>query len=191
MNKIIPFLLKTFILTTIIIFPIFILVFYSKEHTFIEQNQKLPITYNNYFNNGYSLLYVGYTGCTTICVPRLTEISTIQRVLNDRNIENLNYIFLDLRDYGDATSKDFLKAFEGKFEVLSLTKNDKSNLLKELNFYFSKSLYDSNEYEHSSYLYLLEKKENSVNIISTIMQYPFLNDTTIDFIVKRVKNGTN
>lgn len=190
MNKAKPFLLKTFILAIIIVVPILFLIFYSKEHTFIEQNQTLPEKYNNYFKDGFTLLYVGYTGCRTICVPRLTEISTIQRVLKDNGIKNLNYLFLDLRDYGEETSKDFLKAFEGKFNVLTLNKNNKIGFLKELNFYFTKSLYDEYEYEHTSYLYLLHKKRKSVKIVSTIMQYPFANDTTIEFIEKRVKDGT-
>ena len=190
MKKIKPLLLKTFIIFTIVILPIIFLIFYSKDHTFIKQSHPLPISYNKYFKEGYTLLYIGYTGCSTICVPRLTEISTIQRVLQDRNILNLHYLFLDLRDYGEDTSKDFLKAFEGKFNILNLNKNEKNSFLREINFYFSKSLYDNNEYEHNSYLYLLEKKRKGVTIVSTIMQYPFANDTTIDFIEKRVKDGT-
>jgi len=178
---------KFAIVIIIVIFPIVILFFYSKEHTFVEQEKILSQEYSKYFKSQYTLLYVGYTGCVNICTPRLTEIATIQRVLSDRGNE-IDYMFLDLRTLGDDVSRDFLKAFHGNFELLSLDENLKNKFLRELGFYYSKSLYDRNEFEHSSYLYLIEKNGSEIKIVSTIMQYPFVNDVTIDFLDKKVNN---
>lgn len=183
------FFFKLVILAIILVVPVVILLLNSKEHTFIEQDKILSKIYNQYFKREYTLLYVGYTGCVNICTPRLKELSTIQRVLNDRGNE-INYMFLDLRELGDDVSCDFLKAFEGSFEVLSLDESKKNQLLRELGFYYSQSLYDSNEFEHSSYLYLIQKEDDQVKLVATVMQYPFLNDNTIDFLHKKVNHGT-
>jgi len=177
--------LKSIILIIIILLPIIVALKFSKTHTYIEQDQKLLPIIANKLKQKYTLLYVGYTGCINICTPRLQEISTIQRVLKDKG-DTIGYMFLDLRTLGDDVSGDFLKAFYGDFEVLSLKKDDKSKLLKQLQFYFTKSLYDTNEFEHSSYLYLLEKEKDQVQLIATIMQYPFTNKETIEFLHKRV-----
>lgn len=179
---------KLFILFIIIFLPIVILFFYSKSHTFIEKNKSLSKEYLNYFSDGYTILYVGYTGCTTVCMPRLNELSNVQRVLNDRGYKNIEYLFLDLREFKKQDSEDFLKAFYGKFNVLFLKENLKKKFLRELEFYFSKSLWNSNEFEHTSYLYLIKKQKDNLQLNGVVMQYPFLNDTTIEFIQKWVKN---
>jgi protein SCO1/2 len=183
------FFFKLGILVIIVVMPIVILLLNSKEHTFIEQDKILSKGYNQYFKEEYTLLYIGYTGCVNICTPRLTELSTIQRVLNDKG-NKINYMFLDLRTLGDDVSRDFLKAFEGSFEVLSLDEDKKNQLLRELEFYYSQSFYDSNEFEHSSYLYLIQKEDDKVKLVATVMQYTFLNDNTIDFLHKKVNNET-
>ncbi len=178
--------LKLFILALIILGPVVILLHYSKEHTLVEQNKILSPQYIHYFKNRYTILYVGYTGCINICTPRLKEISEIQRVLNDRGAK-IEYMFLDLRELGDDVSGDFLKAFRGDFKILSLEENSKNHFLQQLGFYYARGLYDKNEFEHSSYLYLIENNGKELKLITTIMQYPFLNDTTIDYLEKKVK----
>lgn len=177
--------LKIIIICIIIIIPIVILFVYSKEHTFIEQNNRLSSEYKQYFNSKYTILYIGYSGCRYVCTPRLKEISTIQRVLNDRG-DKVEFKFLDLRVLGDDISRDFLKAFEGEFTVLSLDNSKKKKLLRELNFYYTRALYDSLEFEHTSYLYVIKKVAGEINLVATIMQYPFLNDKTIEFLHRKV-----
>lgn len=187
MNITKSFFIKVIILIIILIIPVVILLVYSKKHTFVEQEKILSKQYSKYFKDQYTLLYVGYTGCVNICTPRLTEIATIQRVLADRNT-NINYMFLDLRTLGDDVSRDFLKAFHGNFELLVLDETKKNLFLREMGFYYTQSLYDSNEFEHTSYMYLIKKDGNEIKLVATVMQYPFLNDKTIDFLQKKVNS---
>lgn len=176
---------KLLLIFALILIPVVVMVIYSGKNTSVDTQNKLSQKFAPYFSDGYTILYIGYTGCVNICTPRLFEISTLQRALEVES-KKTNYMFLDLRNLGKNVSEDFLKAFDAKIGVLELSKTMKSELMRELNFYSATSLYDSNEFEHTSYLYLIKKEKGKIVHIGTIMQYPFDNTNTIEFLKNKV-----
>jgi protein SCO1 len=183
------FYIKSLLVLCLSIAPIFIAFFYNNEKTFSQNETQLSNKFLRHFNKKYTLVYIGYTGCINICTPRLFEVSNLQRALDIKKYgSNLEFMFLDIRTLGDGTTKDFLKAFDAKIDVLSLDDKAKQEIIRELNFYFARSLSDSNEFEHTSYMYLIEKRENEVFHIATIMQYPFDKKSTIEFIKNKVSD---
>jgi protein SCO1/2 len=181
--------LKYTFLIIFILLPILVAFFIVKDHTYFTKEKKLDPIYFEDFNDGYTLFYIGYTGCRTICTPRLEELSIIKRALIQEGI-NIDYVFMDLRDIPIDHSLTFAQAFDMDFRAVKITKKQKKSLMRKLNYFSEKSLVDSTEFEHTAHLYLIKKTDQEVILDTVIMQYPYNDETTLDYLKERLKNDS-
>lgn len=102
------------------------------------------------------LLYFGYVGCRTICVPSLQEIATIANDFN--NSKKVGFYFINITKNG-REANDFASFFHKNIYGLDLSKNDTSKMLADFRAYSSDSLTVDGEISHTGYLYLLTQNE--------------------------------
>ena len=103
------------------------------------------------------LLYFGYVGCSTICLPSLTDINTIYSQLEDKN--NVSIYFVNLLDNVDSNMPQQLaSAFNKDFKGIYLKDEELKKVTSLFNVVYTKSLLDDYELNHAGYLYLLKNK---------------------------------
>ena len=107
------------------------------------------------------LLYFGYVGCKTICVPSLTEIDKIYMKLDKNEQQNIKVYFINLLDVIDKELPTlFAHYFNKDFKGVYLDKQELSSISNQFDVVFSKSLSDKYILNHSGYLYILLKDKD-------------------------------
>ena len=102
------------------------------------------------------LLYFGYVGCDTICVPSLSEINTIYSQVSNK--KNISVYFVNLLTNIDKDLPQlFASHFNKDFKGIYLNSNELKITASNFNVNYSKSLTNNYELNHAGYLYLLEK----------------------------------
>ena len=120
------------------------------------------------------LLFFGYTGCLDICTPRLQDLATWYDKLPQKLQENITVSFIDL-----AVPKDkevptlFAQSFHPKFNAIFLPKNLLLTYTKALSVYFSPSLFNEGEIDHSAHLYVLAKGSKGKYLRFIYSAYPY------------------
>ena len=105
------------------------------------------------------LLYFGYTYCPDVCVLALNRLNKLYPLLEE---EKVSIYFINLLDeVSSKDTKDFVDSFNKKFNAINLDKKELSTVTSQLKVSFSKSIFNKTEMNHSSFLYLLEKKEDN------------------------------
>lgn len=104
------------------------------------------------------LVYFGYVGCETICIPSLQEIAEIYKSVGSRDVK---VYFINLIELDDKElPKRFAEFFHEDFIGLYLEPKELQKVVQIMNISYTKSITDKNELNHSGHLYLL-KRENS------------------------------
>jgi len=117
------------------------------------------IVKTNFLDNETSnvvLLYFGYVGCSTVCLPSLSEINTIysQTVKN----KNVRVYFVNLlTNTGTEAAQIFATQFNADFKGIQFDKNTLKKVTSEFDVVYSQSPFDDYELNHAGFLYLLEK----------------------------------
>ena len=105
------------------------------------------------------LLYFGYVGCDTICVPSMTEINEIYNKINNKNVKV--YFINLLVNLDQNLPQLFAEHFNENFKGIYLDKKELLKVTSQLNVVFSKSLVDKYELNHAGYLYILQKNNTN------------------------------
>lgn len=135
-------------------------VFSSNSSAKVEKEKLLKFDFLKNETSKIVLLYAGYVGCKTICVPSLQELNHIYKKVAEK--KDLSVYFVNLLDESNEEQvKRFSSYFNNDFKGVYLSKKEKINIFNNLNINYSKSLSDKLEINHSGYLYLLEKKEQN------------------------------
>lgn len=138
----------------------------------LEKELKLPLILND--DKEVKLVFFGYSGCSDICTPRLQSLSTFYNSLSEETKQKTSIEFVDISIPADKTLPNiFAKIFNKDFKGIYLDKNTVRAYTKAFQVYFSKSLLDEKEFDHSTNLYLV-KKENNVKYLKYVYtSYPF------------------
>ena len=105
------------------------------------------------------LLYFGYTHCPDVCVLALNKLNKLYPLIEK---EKVSIYFINLLDEVSAKdTKDYVDSFNNNFNAISLDKKELLSVTSQLKVTFSKSMFNKKEMNHSSFLYLLEKKEDN------------------------------
>ena len=109
-------------------------------------------------NKPIVLLYFGYTYCPDVCVLALNRLNQLYSEV-DKNKVSIYFINL-LDEVSSKDTKDYVHSFNKNFNAIVLDKKELLNVTSHLKVSFSKSIFNKEEMNHSSFLYLLEKKED-------------------------------
>lgn len=131
----------------------------------------------------YVLLYFGYVGCTTICMPSLSELSDIYKKVNKKKF---SFYFVNLlEDTNKQAVESFAKYFNKDFKSIYLNKSELNNIVNILKVKVLPSIIDKYEINHSSFLYLLEKEDKKYKQISVYTARPFDKEFIINDLNKK------
>lgn len=163
-------LLVLFVSVAVVILP----TFFTKGISRIELRQDLELELILDKNHEIELVFFGYAGCNKICTPRLEELGQWYAKLPDETQGHLGLKFLDISTRQEKDlSDDFAKAFHPKFEGVFLDKDIIRLYTKAFNVYFSKSLMDKNELDHTAHLYLVKRDNDQKQLRFIYTAYPY------------------
>jgi protein SCO1/2 len=174
-RKLLSFLLILLVITlsaSVVILP----TFFTKGLSRVELQQDFQLDLILDKESDIELVFFGYAGCINICTPRLESLGKWYTTLPKETQERVGLKLLDLsipeeKDLPD----DFAKAFHPKFEGIFLDRDIIRVYTKVFSVYFSTSMLDSSEVDHTAHLYLVKRdqKGKQLRFIYTAFPYDF------------------
>jgi protein SCO1/2 len=132
----------------------------------------LPLILND--EKEIKLLFFGYSGCINICTPRLQAINELYSALDEETKKRVGVEFLDISVPDDTTlPAEFAFSFNKEFKGIYLSQEILRTYTKEFKVFFSPSLIDKIEFDHTSNLYLVKKSKNKKEIRYIYNAYPY------------------
>ena len=166
-----------FLLLSVLAVSIFIIVlpnFFTNNTSRIQlhQNLELPLLLND--NKDIKLVFFGYTGCVSICTPRLEELSVFYESLDAKTKKRVGIEFFDVSVPTESSLVHaFATAFHKDFKGIYLDDSQIRTYTKAFKVYFSPSLLDEDEFNHSTHLYLVKRSKNTKELRFIYPSYPF------------------
>jgi len=136
------------------------------------------------------LVFFGYVGCVKVCTPILQELDKLYDSKEfAKNKGNVDVMFVNLMPELEPDQPGiFAKSFNPSFKGVYLTQKQLMNLDRELGVYFSKSIGDTAEIDHSDNLYLVKKQQDGTLILKSIYSmHPLKSEMLINDIAKLSK----
>lgn len=144
----------------------------TKDINIIKKNTPIENEFINSFTDESLILFFGYVGCTSVCTPRLAELSLVLNNIPDDIKNKFQFIFINLKYSNFIKHADmFAKSFNDSFKGYTLSEEETKKLAREFGSYYSTSLLDKDEINHSNNLYFL-KKNDSKYILKAIYTHP-------------------
>ena len=138
----------------------------------LKQEINLPLILDD--EKDVKLLFFGYSGCSDICTPRLMAIDEFYNTLNADIKKKVGIEFLDISLPKDRELPSrFAKFFNPDFKGIYLSNNVLRKYTKAFNVFFSKSLIDETEYDHTSHIYILKKAQGRKELRYIYNSYPY------------------
>lgn len=138
----------------------------------LHQELQLPLILND--EKDIKILFFGYAGCVDICTPRLQDLATFYATLDEKTKKRVSLEFLDISRPADANLPDsFAKFFNNNFKGIYLDDTILRTYTKAFRVYFSQSLLDEKEFDHSANLYLVKKNKDKKELRYIYSAYPF------------------
>ncbi len=148
--------------------------FHTKELSRIELSQEINLGLLLDADQDVELLFFGYAGCADVCTPRLSDLGKWYASLPEKTRERLGFKFLDL---SVPEQKDlpmnFAKAFHPDFHGIFLCQRELRRYTKAFSVYFSSSLTQESEYNHTAHLYLLKRDSRGKKLRFVYSAYPY------------------
>ena len=164
------------ILIIILLLPLVYSYFPQKEY--VEINKEIKSTLFDSYDEKNILLFFGYVGCIDICTPRLQELSIEYEKLKNTRID-VQVLFINLTKQEDHELADlFAKYFNKDFKGIYLEKPELEALKSEFNVYSAPALGNSNELDHTAFLYLLKKINSKYYLKKIYIKIPSYNTLT-------------
>jgi len=170
-------LYATLILISVVMVSVLIMItptFFTKNISRIELKKELilPLILND--KKDIKLVFFGYSGCADICTPRLQSINKLYKTLNQDTKKRVGVEFLDISvPYDNTLPLRFAQFFNTDFKGIYLNNKVLREYTKAFNVYFSQSLIDKTEYDHTTNLYLIKKTKNKKELRYIYNSYPY------------------
>jgi len=132
-------------------FPLVMLTNENQGKISFDETIELPFTIENEVE--IVLLYFGYVGCKTICMPSLEELALVSDEFNDS--KRVAFYFVNIAKKSEG-AKEYAQYFHENFIGLDLPPVETSKLMGDLRAYSSDSLSGDGEISHTGYLYLIK-----------------------------------
>lgn len=186
-------LLSTLIIIAVISVSILIMIIptFTSEHiSRIALNKKLDLELILNDNKEVKIVFFGYSNCPDICLPRLSSISKYYSTLDENFKDNVGVEFIDISTPSDKTlPQRYAEFFNPTFKGIYLDKDVLREYTKAFNVFFSPSLFDRTEYEHTGNLYIVKKTKESKYLRYIYNSYPY-NFKQINKDIKGLLNET-
>lgn len=165
------------ITAAIVVFGIIILLpfisSYFLQDSYVKINREVKSVLFDKYNEKNLLLFFGYVGCADICVPRLSELSSIYDDLKQRGIQT-KVIFINITELSDHELPDlFAKSFHKEFDGIYLKQDQLENLKREFDVYSAHALGDPEKINHTAFLYLLKRVDSRYFLNKIYTKRPF------------------
>ena len=165
------------ILILVVIVSVLIMViptFFTKGISRVSLNKEvnLPLILDD--EREVKLLFFGYSGCSDICTPRLQSINTFFEGLDSNMKEQIGVEFLDISVPDDSNLPSrFAEYFNPSFKGIYLNKEVLREYTKPFDVYFSQSLFNNSEYDHTANIYIVKKTQNKKELRYIYNSYPY------------------
>lgn len=170
-------LLPASMLILVVMVSILIMViptFFTKGISRVTLNKEvnLPLILND--DKDVKLLFFGYSGCTDICTPRLQSLNTFFKTLDPDIKQKVGLEFLDISvPYDEELPSRFAQFFNPNFKGIFLSSNIVREYTRMFDVFFSQSLMDEAEYDHTANIYILKKSQNKKELRYIYNSYPY------------------
>lgn len=138
----------------------------------LNKEMNLPLILND--DKDVKILFFGYSGCSDICTPRLQSLDIFYEALDADIREKVGVEFLDISVPNDSELPSrFAEFFNPNFKGIYLSSDVLREYTKAFDVYFSKSLIDETEYDHTANIYILKKSQNKKELRYIYNSYPY------------------
>jgi len=111
-------------------------------------------------NREIAIVFFGYSACDDVCTPRMESLAKFYNSLDKKTKQKIEVEFLDISQPVDKTLPSrYAQYFNQDFKGIYLNEEILREYTKEFSVYFSQSLFDKQEYNHTENLYLVKKKK--------------------------------
>ena len=142
---------------------------------------------SNFVSNYPSMIFFGFLSCPDVCPFTLSKIAKIIFKLNEKS-DLMRFYFVTVDPNRDKINdlKEYLNAFHPKIIGVTGSNDDIENFLKYMYVYKKEIPLDEDNYtiDHSSHIYLFNKKGNFFGTISTDEK-----DKNVLAKIKKIING--
>ncbi|WP_321779077.1 SCO family protein [Sulfurimonas sp.] len=149
-------------------------IFFTKgiSRTKLNKEFTLPMILSD--EQDIELVFFGYSGCTDICMPKLFDIQKLYDTLEKNIKQKVGVIFVDISMPKDEElPQRFAEFFNIEFKGIYLNQTILRDYTKVFNVYFSQSLLENTEYDHTTNLYLVKKSKGKKEIRYIYNAYPY------------------
>ena len=150
-----------FVIVLISILIVILPTFFTKGVSRIELHKEivLPLILND--DKDVKIIFFGYSGCVDICMPRLFAINEFYSQLSQRTKNRVGVEFLDISiPENKNLPSDFAMSFNKDFKGIYLDKTNLRTYTKEFSVYFSQSLMNNKEYDHTANIYIVKRTKD-------------------------------
>lgn len=189
MNKKIVLAVSLFILL-LLVFP-FLSMFFSTQNTsgkiVINEAINLPL---NDTRKDLTLVFFGYVGCVKVCTPvlhRLDDFYDSPSFAPLKPFVGVSFVNL-MPDMTPDQPQAFAQSFNPLFEGVYLSQKELMHIDREFNLFFSKSLIDEGELDHSDHLYLIERQKSGIVVLRNIYTTHPINKELIISDIREIIN---
>lgn len=146
-------------------------------------DEKITLPFRLEQETKVALLYLGYVGCQSICMPSLEESA---EMFSELNATNVAFYFVNISKEG-VGAQEFAAHFHKEFKGLQLLPKERSALMQALRAYSSDSLTSGGDIYHTGYLYLVSHKEAQTRLKAMYYTRPFDATSIISDIQKELQ----
>lgn len=148
-------------------------------------DEKIELPFSVPSSEKVLLVYLGYVGCQTICMPSLEESAKVFSSLKEK--DNIAFYFVNISQEA-VGAKEFAQHFHKDFKAVQLPRKETLALMGELRAYSSEPLVTGGEIYHTGYLYLIkQEKKGDFTLKALYFTRPFDAQSIISDIQKELK----
>jgi len=179
-----------FIVMILVIPTVQSVLFASHSTGKMEIDKELVAPYLQASDKDMMLVFFGYVGCVKVCTPILHQLD---KLYDSKEFElykgRVDLVFVNLMPELEPDQPDlFAKSFNPSFKGAYLTQKQLMSIDRELGVYFSKSIKNTGEIDHSDNLYLVKKQKDGTLILKSIYSmHPLKSEMLINDIAKLCK----
>lgn len=177
-------LLILFAVSAPVIFSVFLS---SGNENKIEVNLPIDAPYLLGGKQELQLVFFGYVGCDRVCTPMLHQLDALYE--SEAFAPLKPYVGLTFVNLMPEVEPDqpqlFAQSFNPAFKGVYLTQRQLMNIDRDFSLFFSKSISNAGEINHSDYLYLVHKdKAGTLKLITIYLTHPMKRDIIVNDILE-------
>lgn len=174
-------LLGAFALLLLLGFPLLFLSGEKQGRVAFDEPIELPFAIEPH--KRVALLYLGYVGCQSICMPSLQESA---QMFAELNASSVAFYFVNISKEG-VGAKEFASFFHQDFIGVQPLPKERAALMQSLRAYSSDALTLGGDIYHTGYLYLISNKKGQARLKAMYYTRPFDAASIISDIKKELQ----